>query len=137
MEFVNVDKKIIKSNVSDGTKTLYSLLCSYCYGDKDTCFPSQTTLANDLGVTVRTIQRRLKELVQAGFIEVKRRGLTLTNIYRIINKVKTKAVAKARATVEKVRSSYKNKFSTFNNCSQREYTKEDLNDLERKLLGWD
>ena len=58
-------------NLSPLAKLLYGRLCQH--GGKDgLIFPSQETLAKELGVSVSTIKRGLNELKEAGFIGVVR-----------------------------------------------------------------
>lgn len=66
-----------RRDVSNGAKSLYAQLCRYA-GKKDTACPQQETLAVDLGVTVRTICRGIRELVKVGLIHVERSGRAST-----------------------------------------------------------
>jgi len=70
-------------NLSRNSKTTYSLLLDYAW-QTGSCFPGQQTLANDLGVSVRTVQRDLEELKNSGLIDWKQRGKNRTNIYYIL-----------------------------------------------------
>jgi DNA-binding transcriptional regulator YhcF (GntR family) len=128
----------IIANISDGAFRLYTFLNSMCYGDKNTCFPSQFYLAEKLCKSVRTIQRYLIELVQAGYIKIKRRG-SISNVYKIVNKV-TSTVKEA---INKAKNAYNRNFkkkkdnddikkTKFNDYEQRNY---DYNNLEQMLLG--
>jgi hypothetical protein len=63
-------------------KCIYTRLLDYAR-DTDHCYPGQTRLAVDLGKSVDTIQRGLKELKAYGLIKVVRRGLNKTNVYFI------------------------------------------------------
>lgn len=67
----------ITLNISDGAFRLYCLLNSMCYGEKDSCFPGQSYLAQKLNRSIRTIQRYMIELVKAKMIKIKRRGCFL------------------------------------------------------------
>ena len=58
--------------ISLGAKMLYSLLCDYA-GDKDHCWPSQTTLAGLLGCSVSSIKTYLRELAGQRLIAVELR----------------------------------------------------------------
>lgn len=71
-------------NLSRNSKTTYSLLLDYAW-QTGSCFPGQQTLANDLGVSVRTVQRDLEELKKFGLIDWKQRGKNRTNIYYILS----------------------------------------------------
>jgi DNA-binding transcriptional ArsR family regulator len=63
-------------------KGLYSILCSY--GWSGSAFPGQKRLAEENGVTERTIRNHVKRLVELGLITVEdRRKQNKTNIYYI------------------------------------------------------
>lgn len=128
----------IMANICDGAFRTYTLIKSMCYGDKNTCFPSQKYLAEKLCKSVRTIQRHLIELVQAKMIKIKRRG-SISNVYTIVNKV-TSTVENA---VKKAKKAYNNHFkkkkdsndikkTNFADYEQRSYN---YNNLEQMLLG--
>lgn len=132
------NKDITCNNISDGAFRLYIFLNSMCYGDKNSCFPGQSYLAEKLNRSIRTIQRYLKELVQVKMIKIKRRG-SISNVYTIINKVAS-TVEKA---VKKAKNAYDNHFkkkkdnddikkTKFNDYEQRSYN---YNNLEKILLG--
>lgn len=82
---------ISDKNISHGAFRLYCILNSYCYGSKDSCFPSQNTLAQRMNKCIRTIQRYLRELMENGIIKIVRRG-SVSNLYQLL----TKAAAKAK-----------------------------------------
>ena len=55
-------------------KALYALLA--CYADKDrTCFPTKSRLADELGVSITTLKRYLRELYAKNYI--KRDGIKI------------------------------------------------------------
>lgn len=80
-----IQNDTITSNLSNGAFRLYCLLQSMAYGDKDTCFPSQSYLGGKLNKSLRTIQRYLQELYDAKLIQKRRRG-PKSNVYTIIGK---------------------------------------------------
>lgn len=49
-------------------------------------FPGQAYLANELGCSVLTINRRIKALIEKGYIEKTRRGQGKTNTYQLVEK---------------------------------------------------
>jgi len=61
-------------------KPLYLNILSYAWYNAK-CFPGQETLAEELGVSGRTIRKYLAELEKIGLVSCKRRGLNKTNIY--------------------------------------------------------
>lgn len=66
--------------ISLGAKMLYSLLCDYA-GDKDHCWPSQTTLAGLLGCSVSSIKTYLRELAGQRLIAVELRECRSSTYY--------------------------------------------------------
>lgn len=66
--------------ISLGAKMLYSLLCDYA-GDKDHCWPSQTTLARLLGCSVSSIKTYLRELAGQRLIAVELRECRSSTYY--------------------------------------------------------
>jgi DNA-binding MarR family transcriptional regulator len=57
---------ITEPDLSLQAKAVYSILA--CYANKQrSCFPSISTLANDLNVSQRTIKRLIKELKEQGY----------------------------------------------------------------------
>lgn len=79
--FTQIPNAILRrSDLSPGAKLSYVMLLSYAW-HKDSCFPGQDTLAEDMAVSTRSVITYLKELQQVGLLIVKRRGLGLTNLY--------------------------------------------------------
>ena len=70
------------STLSEGARLLYLCLDEYARG-ADVAFPSQKTLAGRLGMSLRTIERHLKQLREAGVVEAARRSLGGPNEYRL------------------------------------------------------
>ena len=82
--FVQLPRAVLfHPNLSDGAKVLFGALLSYAWQD-GSCFPGQARLADDLGVTERTIRNRLRELEAAGVLRVKQRGQGRTNVYLLL-----------------------------------------------------
>lgn len=72
------------TTVSHRAAVLFGVLARFS-GKDGLCFPGQIRLAGIFGVTERTVQRWLRELVSAGFIRTTRRGLgTRTNAYNFV-----------------------------------------------------
>ena len=63
-------------------KLCYTLLLSYAW-QKDSCFPSQKLLAQDMACTTRTVITTLKELQKHKLIRIERPGQGKPNIYHI------------------------------------------------------
>lgn len=77
--FILTDKKL-----SAFAKLSYALLLSYAW-QKDSCFPGQERMADDLGLSERHLRRAIKELEDCNYISVERRGLNKTNVYTILS----------------------------------------------------
>lgn len=86
--FTQVPNYILKSpELSVGAKLTYAMLLSYAWHN-DFCFPGQETLAEDMGVGLRSVVRYIDELDSAGYISIKRNGLGKTNTYKLFARVK-------------------------------------------------
>lgn len=145
INFTIIENDIMCDKISDGAFRLYSILKSYCFGNKTTCFPSEITLASKMRKSVRTIQRYIKELIKASLITKKRRG-SISNIYEILRKtaenkieaIKVNAAERKNnsAPNKTEHSTYGKKKSTsiFNDYEQRNYN---FTNLEAMLLGRD
>ena len=67
---------ILAPDVTLQAKALYAALS--CYANKQrSCFPSISTLSNDLNVSERTIKRLIKELKTKNLIQRKGRNLVI------------------------------------------------------------
>src|ERR1051325_740943 len=81
--FTQVPNFILKdAKLSLGAKVTYSMFLHYAWHN-DSCFPGQERLAADMGITQGRVSQFIKELQQADLIEITRRGLGKTNLYRI------------------------------------------------------
>lgn len=81
--FTQVPNFILKdAKLSLGAKVTYSMFLHYAWHN-DSCFPGQERLATDMGITQGRVSQFIKELQQADLIEITRRGLGKTNLYRI------------------------------------------------------
>jgi len=66
--------------LSSQAKIVYAQLLSYAWTN-DRAFPGQERMGEDLGASRTTIYRALQELIEAGWLEVERRGQGKTNVY--------------------------------------------------------
>src|SRR5665213_3047659 len=73
---------LTKKELSVGAKLAYAMLLKYAWGDQ-ACFPGQMKLADDMGAGERSVRTYLKELETGGLLEIKQRGLGMTNLYRL------------------------------------------------------
>lgn len=72
---------LTQAEVSANAKLIYARLCQYS-NEGGIAFPSQNTLADACGMTIRTLQRGLHELEQLRLVEAKQVGLNKPNQYR-------------------------------------------------------
>ena len=81
--YTQVPNVILKnSRLSFGAKTIYGLLLSYAWYN-DNVFPGQGTIARDAGTSRQTVNKYIRELADAGFLSIQRRGLGKTAIYTL------------------------------------------------------
>jgi hypothetical protein len=83
---------LVRTNkLSLGAKMFMINLMSYCFGKKLACYPSTKTLADDLNVSRRQIQRLKDECLKAGCLhEVQKgKGRTSTLYLNIEKKIET------------------------------------------------
>lgn len=69
-QYVKVPAEIFTGQVSHLAVRVYLVLQKYTYG-KETCFPSQRTIASEAGSNPRDVRKALKELTEANFIGIK------------------------------------------------------------------
>ncbi len=84
---------LVNKDLSIGAKLSYAMLLKYAWGDQG-CFPGQLKLAEDMGAGERSVRTYLKELEEAGFLEVIQRGLGQTNYYKLSITVKKKGITR-------------------------------------------
>ena len=79
--FTQIPNAIVRNpDLSMQAKYLYGLLLSYAWQDTET-FPGLERLRKDTGAKTETLRKYIYELVEAGVLEVKRRGRGKTNLY--------------------------------------------------------
>ena len=89
------------------------------------------SFAEKLHCSVRTIQRAIKQLVQAGYIKVKHRFAT-TNLYSILHKVVNAAVNTVAEKAKQFKKGFEKKEKkSFNNFEPRTYN---ADELEKQLI---
>src|SRR4051812_31371241 len=83
MGFTQVPNFLLKSKkLSSGDKMTFAMLLSYAW-QNDFCFPGQERLAQDLGLSDRSVRTHLKALEAVELMTIKRRGQGKTNIYEL------------------------------------------------------
>jgi DNA-binding transcriptional ArsR family regulator len=81
--FTQVPNFLLKSKgLSAGDKMTFAMLLSYAW-QNDFCFPGQERLAQDLGLSDRSVRTHLKSLETRGLLAIQRRGQGKTNIYEL------------------------------------------------------
>jgi biotin operon repressor len=90
--FTQVPNFILKNkNLTIGEKMTFAMFLSYTWHN-DNCFPGQERLADDIGVTRRSVNTFVKGLEKKGFLTIQRRGLGKTNIYTVRYRVQQKSI---------------------------------------------
>lgn len=89
--YAQVPRWVVRSHgaLSGNAVHLYGVLMSYADNDTKAAFPSRSRLANDMGRSVDTIKRAMRELEQYGALRVERRkskvtGANISNRYTLI-----------------------------------------------------
>ena len=83
--FVQLPRLVLRAkNLSVKAKLIYGMLLDYAWHD-DHVFPGQDRMADDLDVSLDSVQRALQELKVCQLIDYKRQGLNLPNIYFILS----------------------------------------------------
>ena len=94
--FTQVPNAILKAEgISPGAKLVYVSLLSYAWHN-EYCFPGQATMAKDIGLSVRSVSRHVKELEEARYIKIKRQGLNKPNIYELFLIAQKKGAGRKR-----------------------------------------
>lgn len=82
--FTSIPNRILaNTQISLGARMAYAMLLKYAW-QEEFCFPAQDRIAQDLGVTDRSVRTFLKELRDADLITWRQQGLNRPNIYRIL-----------------------------------------------------
>ena len=82
--FAQVPRPVLRAKgLSIKAKIVYVALLDYAW-QSGSCFPGQPKIAEDLDISVDSVQRALQELKQYQIIEWKQQGLNKPNIYYIL-----------------------------------------------------
>jgi hypothetical protein len=73
--------------------SLYILLSEYCNDETDICYPKESELADRLGLSKRTIQRKIPILEENNFL------LVINRLNRLANNKETSPIYKMRQTI--------------------------------------
>ena len=81
--FTQVPNHVLVSNkLSPGAKLAYAMLLKYAW-QNNYCFRGQKRLAEDMGVTDRSVRTYMQELQAQKFVAIKQRGLGKPNWYEL------------------------------------------------------
>jgi DNA-binding transcriptional ArsR family regulator len=81
--FAPIPNKILcRRDLSHGAKLCCARLIQYA-GKDGKAFPKLTTLADELGMSVRAVQRFISELEEADLVKIERRGRGYSNLYHV------------------------------------------------------
>lgn len=135
--YFSIKNKIISELKGNVFKTYCYLISKDFKGEG--IWHSQRTIASEMNVSTRTVQRHIKVLRELGYISVTRRGFNKTNIYKMLKHTVEKVKEKKEEMTNNFKKSFANEKTKlrFNNFKGREYSKEEWNSLEKKLLGWE
>jgi Helix-turn-helix domain len=75
---------MVQVHISRDAKLLYGLL-QYHAWQSDHCFPGYAILMREMQCSRDALAKYIRELKESGLIEVERRGLGLSNIYKIVD----------------------------------------------------
>ena len=84
--FFKVDYELIDSGVLTaltGAELRVLLVLGRHVNRAGECWPGEEKIAQEAGLHVQTVKSAIRGLRQKGFLDVKRRGKMLTNIYRL------------------------------------------------------
>jgi DNA-binding transcriptional ArsR family regulator len=89
-QFFKINTPVARMGLGMRAMSVYMALASYIFDQDRTqqCHPSIYTLAQDMGVNRRTVERGLDELKNAGLISVQRRGTVtrkMSSIYTLLH----------------------------------------------------
>ena len=76
------NEMLYQSQLSIPARYLYCVLLMRC-GKNDYCYPSQTNLATNLGITDRHVRTLLNELISGGLVKRERSGFNKANHYTV------------------------------------------------------
>lgn len=70
--------------LSAWARLAYAVLLKYAW-QEGSCFPGQQRMADDLGISEKTLRNALNELKEYNYIDWKRQGLNKPNVYTILS----------------------------------------------------
>src|SRR5688500_19007009 len=83
-------------NLSVGARLTYAFLLMYAW-QEGSCFPKQASLAEEMGISRRHVQRFLYELERTEYIRISREDRRLNNTYILLDKRPTKLKKRSKS----------------------------------------
>ncbi|MDP7305473.1 MAG: helix-turn-helix domain-containing protein [Pirellulaceae bacterium] len=81
-----IDPAVIRdTSLPPLTRLVYVALAIYADHETGECFPSQKTIADDIGIKERAVRNHLQALIDAGYVEVVKRRRQDSTILRLID----------------------------------------------------
>lgn len=138
-------RKILQANLSPQATKLLLILQGHKNSNTGLCNPSQALLSKEMDRSIRSIQRYLQELVQAGIIAIERMGKMITNKYFLLVDKELEQFKEQYADAKETTNNIKNKCKSYKSYSKKEsnWDYEGQRDssyyinLEKRLLGWE
>ncbi|AAO36114.1 helix-turn-helix domain-containing protein [Clostridium tetani] len=139
-------RKILQANLSPQATKLLLILMGHKNSNTGLCNPSQALLSKEMNRSVRSIQRYLQELVQAGIIAIERIGKMITNKYFLLVDKELEEFKEQYADAKETTNNIKNKCKSYANNYKDSKKKDSWNyegqrdasyytDLAKRLLG--
>jgi hypothetical protein len=82
-EFITWVRKDRDSRMNRTAKQILLLIIDCLNFDTGRCDPGHQFIADELGISVRTVERTIPRIAASGWISITRRGRTTTNFYRM------------------------------------------------------
>ncbi|MBU5485991.1 helix-turn-helix domain-containing protein [Clostridium sp. MSJ-11] len=108
-------RKILQVNLSPQAIKLLLILKGHKNSSTKLCNPSQALLAIEMGKSIRSIQRYLKELIEAGIVAVERMGRMMSNRYHLLIDDDLEQFKKQYAESKEVATNIKDKCNKYIN----------------------
>ena len=89
--------EVVAQDVGLIPAAVYGVVWRYCQGEKRVCYATLETMAGKLGINAATVQRHIKTLCDAGYLEDLTPGLrNKSHTYRDTGRVEIMMLVKAR-----------------------------------------
>ncbi len=100
--FTMIPNRVIKNpKITNNIFRTYVAIRSYAYG-KNKAFPSQETIAKDLGTNRETINKHVAKLAKLGEIKKRKRGYSQSNVYDFCDDIDTNGISNSDVSVTSI-----------------------------------